>query len=94
MLEQTAIKNEYGPYQNQSLKILSDIVSQYPNKLLLEHCPHLHRILLTYILLTKPNDISIQLHYDSFVCNRSLPYFTPQAAGNTTPRDLILTILL
>ena len=27
--------------------------------------------------------------YDSCVCIRSLSYFTPQAAGNTTRRDLI-----
>jgi len=36
----------------------------------------------------KPNGKSIPLHYGSYVCTRSYIRFTPQAAGNTTPRDL------
>jgi len=38
----------------------------------------------------KPNGKSIPLHYGSYVCTRSYIRFTPQAAGNTTPRDLIV----
>jgi hypothetical protein len=88
MWVQTGPKNEHDPHRCQSPKILSDIVSQYLNIPPSEHHPHDHQKLHVYTWQATPNGISIPLHYDSYVCIRSHPHFTPQAAGNTTLRDL------
>ena len=48
----------------------------------------LMELFFPYIWQAAQNGISVLLHYDSYVCIRSLSYFTPQAAGNTTRRDL------
>jgi len=89
MSEQTALRNEYDLYLYQSPGISSGIVSQYPDRPLSPHHPHDHRTPHAYTWPEIPNDISIPLCYDSYVYSRSHKHFTPQAAGNTTPKRSI-----
>jgi len=88
MSVQTEPKNEHDPHQCQSPRTLPDTVSQYPNTPPSEPHPHDHQILHVYTWQAIHNGISISLHYDSCGCICSPAYFTPQAAGNTTLRDL------
>ena len=88
MSVRTVPENEHDPYRCQSPKILSGIVSQYLYKLPSEHHPHDHQKRHADTSLETLNGISIPLHYGSYECIRSHIHFTPQAAGNTTPRDL------
>ena len=92
MSVQTEPKNEHDPHQCQSPRTLPDTVSQYPNTPPSEPHPHDHQILHVYTWQAIHNGISISLHYDSCGCICSPAYFTPQAAGNTTLRDLTLTM--
>ena len=91
MSVQTEPKNEHDPHQCQSPRTLPDTVSQYPNTPPSESHPHDHQILHVYTWQAIHNGISISLHYDSCGCICSPAYFTPQAAGNTTLRDLTLS---
>ena len=91
MWAQTEPKNEHDPHRCQSPKISPDTVSQYLYIPPSEPHPHDHQIPHVYIWQAAQNGISVLLHYDSYVCIRSLSYFTPQAAGNTTRRDLKIT---
>ena len=93
----TAPENERGPDRYQSLKILSGIVSRYLYKLPSEHHPHDHQKRHADTSLETLNGISIPLHYDSYECIRSNTHFTPQTAGNATPKgfnrkDAILSL--
>ena len=90
MLEQTESKNGRGPDQCQSLKISPDIFSLYLYKLVSGPLQHALQKPRAYIWRETPNDISVPLHYDSYEYIRSSLHLTPQAAGNTTPRDLII----
>jgi hypothetical protein len=81
-------KNAHDRYLYKSPRISAGIASLCPDRLPSQPRPHDHRILHASIWPEIPNGISIPLHYDSYVCIRSHSHFTPQAAGNTAPRDL------
>ena len=89
MLERTVPKNVHDPYLYQSPRISVDIAFRCLDRRPSQHRPHDRQILHAYIWPETPNGISIPLHYGSYVCIRSHVHFTPQAAGNTAPRDSI-----
>ena len=81
-------ENEHDSYLFQSPKTLSGSNSQYPNKFPSDIDPLNYQKQHACTSQETPYGKSIPLRYDSYVYIRSLQHSTPQAAGNTTQRDL------